>query len=503
MEPLINFVTMTNLYFLRPFVSLLLPLSLMACQNANIGITKSLRDELDNELLSCMERAVEFRQTVAAQQATDASAPAVNAFPLLHSNRFLSHTAQTIESDAQRQEWIGISGQLGQQIRRNENQNLRAPWSQDSMTNLGNCADHLATSENLRELRQELIESVEPLADHYAALPQWLGFNWLLRPIFRWRILQLHEEEQQWFEQPQEFEKTVSYEIASDSTLGNEGAISSAFVKAYEVSPLALPTLDDEPMQALFEMHAPKFFVEFKDSNDLIGAPAFAGDNVVLDTTRPTVYTLPSYTEFGDSNLLQLNYVVWFSERKASGWPDLYAGTLDSLIWRVTLDERGNILLYDSIHSCGCYHKYFIASKQVSKRLPAWSDEPANIFNLPIAGEDSKSDSQPISPSIFLTANEHYVVGVEFKNTQASRQYTLESYHKLTNLPGKTEAASLFSATGIINPSKRLERFTLWPTGIESVGAMRQWGTHATGFVQQQQFDDAALLDNYFIRTNE
>jgi len=34
--------------------------------------------------------------------------------------------------------------------------------------------------------------------------------------------------------------------------------------------------------------------------------------------------------------------------------------------------------------------------------------------------------------------------------------------------------------------------------GIESAGAMRQWGHHATEFVGERHFDDANLIDRYF-----
>lgn len=494
---------MTRSQILKTLFPFLLPLSLASCQGTSVSDIKALTAGLDNEFSSCINRAVDFRRAVDAERVVDASARAIEAMPLLHSNRFLSHLALSIESDAQRQEWIGLASQLGQQIRAAENKNLAAPFPQDWMVNLNACADRLVTSPKLAEFRHDLIEQVESPPDNYAALPQWLGFNGLLKPIFQWRIQQLHQEEKQWFEQAVEFEKTVSYELTATPNRDGEENLTAAFAEAYGSSALKVPILDASIMQTLFEMHAPDFIVEFEDRNDLIGAPIFVNESVVIDSNLPTVFTLPSFTKFGGSNLLQLNYVIWFSERKAVGWPDLYAGKLDSLIWRVTLDEHGDVLLYDSIHSCGCYHKYFIASDQISERLPSLSREPANIFNLFGASAALPADSPPASPSVYLTANEHYIVGVEFKNMDSDRSYRLDEYKNLSNLPGKTRAASLFSDTGIIKTSKRLERFSLWPTGIESVGAMRQWGTHATGFVQQQQFDEATLFDNYFIRAKK
>ncbi len=74
----------------------------------------------------------------------------------------------------------------------------------------------------------------------------------------------------------------------------------------------------------------------------------------------------------------------------------------------------------------------------------------------------------------------------------------LVTYAVLSLLPAADKLRSMFGPSGIIPRSRRLERFTLWPTGIPPVGAMRQRGTLATGFIQQQHFDDATLFDNYF-----
>ncbi|MCY1545663.1 hypothetical protein D9M68_816150 [compost metagenome] len=46
--------------------------------------------------------------------------------------------------------------------------------------------------------------------------------------------------------------------------------------------------------------------------------------------------------------------------------------------------------------------------------------------------------------------------------------------------------------------SERLERWLLWPSGVASPGAMRQWGRHATAFIGRAQFDDPHLLGRYF-----
>ncbi len=57
---------------------------------------------------------------------------------------------------------------------------------------------------------------------------------------------------------------------------------------------------------------------------------------------------------------------------------------------------------------------------------------------------------------------------------------------------------SIYGADGLIDQSKRLERFLLWPSGIKSPGTMRGWGHHATAFVGKRHFDDPFLLEEAF-----
>jgi hypothetical protein len=60
--------------------------------------------------------------------------------------------------------------------------------------------------------------------------------------------------------------------------------------------------------------------------------------------------------------------------------------------------------------------------------------------------------------------------------------------------------AKLFGPNGIVAGTERAERYALWVSGIESPGAMRQWGRHATAFVGRRHFDEPFLLERYFTR---
>ena len=60
----------------------------------------------------------------------------------------------------------------------------------------------------------------------------------------------------------------------------------------------------------------------------------------------------------------------------------------------------------------------------------------------------------------------------------------------------------MFSQDSIAPDSTRLERLILWPTGVYSPGAMRQWGRHAVAFVGRRHFDDPFFMDKMFEQTD-
>jgi hypothetical protein len=60
----------------------------------------------------------------------------------------------------------------------------------------------------------------------------------------------------------------------------------------------------------------------------------------------------------------------------------------------------------------------------------------------------------------------------------------------------------MFNLYGIAPGSERLERFILWPTGVLSPGAMRQWGRHAVAFVGKRHFDDPFFMDRMYVETD-
>lgn len=454
---------------------------------------------------ACSARAASFRQLVASEGRRNAGVPANPAAPFLHGTRHTDLLLTELQSDAQAQELLSYMARLGADIRRAENNTLSVPLSDQQLEAINRCSFQLALDIEQVQSRSVLVTRLvaQPtVPESYRSLPRIFGAHALLRPIFSWRIDLLHAEEREAFSQQNPLGQTRSYQLSSSSTLDPLSQFESMtqFSAAYARSPLALPQLDQQTLARLIQQHAPEIVIETRGKQDLMGTPTLSGEEIKIDTDLATAYFLPGITRLSGRNLLQLNYVFWLPARGPRSWIDLYAGAVDSLIWRVTLDENGNVLLYDSIHSCGCYQKFYLASNRIRPRAVPLSEEPANVFDLTELTEFTESASSGQAMRVYLTHNEHYVVGVESR-TNASPEdvsYRLAPYQSLYNIEDAGSYRSLFGPDGIIPGTERLERFTLWPTGINNVGAMRQWGTHATGFVNRQHFDDATLLDYYF-----
>ena len=92
----------------------------------------------------------------------------------------------------------------------------------------------------------------------------------------------------------------------------------------------------------------------------------------------------------------------------------------------------------------------------------------------------------------------HYIERVYTDDARTVTAMAARDYNELRSLPDGNTHRSLFGAHAIVAGSERGERFLLWPMGIRSPGAMRQWGHHPVAFVWRRHFDDPGLIDEIF-----
>lgn len=443
---------------------------------------------------SCLARFQYWDQKIHNAGVQDAGAHRVSDYPYLRSNRFLASFAGEFDAgwaDLQTfQDWLLRMRVLDQQGRRIELQNLGLASVDEELAVLNGCGQRLISA-LVEQDRAKILAAVAVPSD-YSRLARALGLYPLAVPFLRLGINQYQDDIRQDYAQP----------LAKDLPEGrlihwlpNKQSTSDGWdVRTLARDRLGIPQVSQQQWQIIARRHAPSWWVETKSQADLPGTPTLETGSPKVDVREATVYYQPSFTRFGDSVLLQMSYVIWFPERPAMVPLDSYAGPFDGLIWRVTLDEEGLPLVYDTIHPCGCYH-YFYAAQPLQRQGEAgYWQEPKLLPQDDIAHE----------PLALRVASEtHYLRRVVRRTEMVgenSATYRLLPYQELLSLPVSAgQTASLFDEEGLLPISSRLERYWLWPSGVKNPGAMRQWGRHATAFIGEAYFDEARLLERVFV----
>jgi hypothetical protein len=430
----------------------------------------------------------------------------IDRYPYLRSNRFLASFGNEIESNRKFTAWLDHLQNLDQSARRTEIANMSAA----AIASMGNtavredlfkkvitCGDRLRASdfsdpENRLQLKQDVV-----VKDAYIPLRQAIGLYPLTSLFVSRGVRQWHEEARQRFGARS---TTGNKAIRYASTATAEPAQARHIVRHTERDALGIPSYDHTQRRALFEAHAPQWQVDTTGQFDRIGSPFWSPEgHISVDTTMPVTYTHLSFTRYDQAILTQLNYIIWFPARPKSYAMDIYGGILDGLNYRVTLNTAGRPILYETMHNCGCYYKAYPTNHLRVRETIAYA-EPPLIFSAP----DLKQSSQTMV--VAMQSRTHYVNHLYFLERRmqpASIPYTLVDYEALTRLARPDGGfRSMFDRTGIVPGTQRLERYLLWPTGVLSPGAMRQWGTHAVAFVGRRHFDDPFYLEEMFTFAN-
>jgi hypothetical protein len=270
----------------------------------------------------------------------------------------------------------------------------------------------------------------------------------------------------------------------------------SRIVASAERDALGVPIYSSTDREVLFRMHAPVWEVRTEAEYDRIGAPVWTPrGELAVDTRQPATYTLLSFTHFGKEILAQLNYIIWFPARPKEHALDIYGGLLDGVNYRVTLDRNGTPLLYETVHNCGCYYQAYPTGRL---RVRAKIDyaEPPLVLEAP---ESTRPDDRVIVAMEARTHDVRHLYPAVRGSHAAMATYSLSDYGTLRSLPDPNGGRrSMFGPDSLAPGSERLERFILWPSGVVSPGAMRQWGRHAVAFVGERHFDDPDYMDKMF-----
>ena len=446
-------------------------------------------------LSECRTHFLTLDEITKADGVRNGSAYRIPGFPYLRSNRFLASFRGGVNQEAAFQAWVEQLRRWGLESREPELRNLGQAGLQLEFDQLDRCGKAWAARDLADPLRRAQLLEQAAVPDDYSRLKRFFGLYTFAVPFLKSGINAYQSEVHADYARPVE-----TFGDLRPMTLWqpvNAASLPAAQVAQWLMlasqNPLGIPDLSREQWWKLASAHAPEWWVETGGEFDKPGALRLKNGEATLDTGNPVTYFLPGYTRFGGKVLPQLIYVVWFSERPKRGWIDSYAGKLDGVVWRVTLDSDGQPLVYDTIHPCGCYHYIFPA--KVLKRRPQdnfWQESV--LF--------PQADVAAGRPAIRVQSVTHFVRRVatpEQASSQDTRKYQLKDYRELLSLHDGDKTRSLFCADGLVCGTERFERLWLFSTGIESPGAMRQWGRHATAFVGRRHFDEPDLLEKLFV----
>lgn len=409
-------------------------------------------------------------------------------FAGLRSDRLLAALGATAHSPEQRRLWLQRLAERDAEASRIEIAQLppgpRRAWASRSRQQaLDACRS--AQVQRLAGDARAFAGAVEAarVPDDYRDGARALGLNPLIEPFFR-RGIAAWQRAAARTTAPEDAAHWLSYRPIQTASANGPLLLRE--------DALGLPQADAEQLAALFARHAPWLRIEQASRHDRIGSPYYGADGArEFNPLQARLYQHLGWSQLRGRWHLQLVYQLWFSQRPRPHALDLYGGELDGLLWRITLDRQGNALLYDSIHPCGCWHTFYLpAGSPLQFRQPP-DEETRLAHRLTLDGRQA--------PTLWLSAGAHHLVWVDARRpAYPALSYQRADLDRLRQLPHPHGRRSLYAGDGLVPGSQRLERWLLWPSGVRSPGAMRQWGRHATAFIGRAHFDDPHLLERYF-----
>ncbi|WP_420466112.1 hypothetical protein [Panacagrimonas sp.] len=440
----------------------------------------------------CLALFEQVDQRIEAAGVADAGYARIEGYPYLRSDRFSASFASEISDMDTFWEWVGYLRANEDEARDIELRNLGLDRQTASSTliDLRGCGAWLRSWElDDKAFREHLLSVVTP-PHEYSTVARTLGLYPLAKPFLNRGVREYQEEVLAEYAKPLDSLEAKGELVLWKARVSDEYAYETVDLSRKPRDRLGrIGMLGSEVIQ-MAQYHAPQLWIDTADDYDLPGQPTVGGGTPGVNVRKPVVYYLPGYTRFGGRNLLQISYFVWF-DRHQSG--DSAEGPLDGVIWRVTFDERGQPLMHDTIHACGCYHFAYPVRDMRRREVP--DDRETMLFPQAQVPEGQIT--------VRLKSGTHAVqrvLAADQARAAGGREYELQPYDELLLLPlpeGGTR--SLFGPDGLVAGTERGERFWLWPSGVRSAGAMRQWGRHATTFVGQTHFDDPFLFETVLV----
>ncbi len=456
----------------------------------------------------------------------------VPGFPYLRVDRFTASFRDEASSDARYRAWVERMRALDEQARSYEVANLPqeafpvlATLDREQVLERERaCGSLLVARHALEPAQRRRLPQVAVVPDDYSSARRVLGLYALTAMPFAASERHWQRHTRKVFANHREVPppRNVAYHryLPREQPLAAQAALEQArsVLASAPVDALGVPRLDEAERERLFDAFAPSFEIATRADYDrfgplqwidLSGLVARDADPYWLDVdpSQPVVYRRLAFTRHGNAVLPQLVYTIWFSERPLQDTGDLLGGRIDGLVWRVTLDEKGVPLLYDTIQPSGRFAMFFPTSRlqvrpePLDQPLIEWAFSP---IEQPI---EQWIGAGPMlaGVSLRIESQTHQLVGIGPPDEQwgepvaRNNSYRMLDANRLRAQPLPSGGSrSIFDANGVVPNTERMARYFFWPMGIASPGSMRQWGRQPTAFVGRRHFDDADLIERRF-----
>lgn len=299
-------------------------------------------DELD-----CHSWFADQQQALQQADIHDAGSIRLEGYPHLRANRWLAFLHGEANTDARRQLWLELAREEAHRGWRAELARLapEQPW-QDQ---LEQCLYQLTRHSAFYGV------PIPEVPDGYATWLRVLGVYPVSKILAGPSMRRYQRDMQRRLQRPA---RLPLRHYLPENFSGNLPVLEDLAPNAFD-----MPLPREKTRLALLAHYAPVLSVADPKDVNQPGTVVLNDGQPSVDVDTASAYQWLSWTRYRGHNLLQLNYQFWFQRRPKDSMVDIYAGELDSLIWRVTLKPDGNVLYYDTIHGCGCYHKVFAVAR--------------------------------------------------------------------------------------------------------------------------------------------
>jgi hypothetical protein len=462
-----------------------------------------------NSLEGCQAFFSQLEGQVKEAGVREASDFLIPGFPYLRTNRFLSSMKNRINEEREREQWLRWMRTLDLLARQREIRNLAddrvlslqvietlQPSRSEVFTRVESCSEKLLDRDkSLPDFNATLASRVD-VPDEYSFFRRAIGlYPLLLLPVAVVNH-KAHVKTRSWFEtgldQLSILGRLTAYAPQENILLLEEEV--RAMIEDSK-NGLGVPLPEEDQGKKLAWSFAPILIQDVAAPYDQLGQVAWKGNRLAINPERPTVYYYFSHAFLREEPILQINYVLWYSDRAGETPPSIEKGPMDGLTYRVSLDLQGKVFMVDGINNCGCYHFFAPAKEEVER-----------IVSRPFRPDPFVPQWLPVIPSgnrmgMRVSSSWHQVERLlSVAESPDAILYSLVPYDDLKALPkeeGGTE--SIFDPRGIVKGSERAERFILFSMGIPKIGSMRERGHHAIDLIGRAHFDDPFLFDRSFI----